>query len=205
VAGSAVATVAEKRPSSNSTAYHIVAEGRPIPLLSRLYNLYYKLDTLLDTSTLLPHRGSLYSEEGGDKRTAITQFDRASNRATFEVQAETSGKADFAIPPQAQDGLSTVYVLRAMTLKTGASFTLPVSDSGAMYTAKLDVGPVERVKVPYGEREAWNIAVNVTDAQGTPVTKNGAAWISTDARRLPLKLQGELPVGYFVLMLRDAR
>jgi hypothetical protein len=31
-----------------------------------------------------------------------------------------------------------------------------------------------------------------------------AVWISADARRLPLKLQAELPVGAFVLTLSGA-
>ena len=32
-----------------------------------------------------------------------------------------------------------------------------------------------------------------------------AMWVSTNARRLPLKLQADLPVGTFNLMLREAR
>src|SRR5512135_857979 len=43
-AGTAVATVKEKKSSYNSTAYYIVAEGRPTPLVEKLYSLYYKLD-----------------------------------------------------------------------------------------------------------------------------------------------------------------
>src|SRR4051794_17279675 len=35
-AGTATTTVKEKKPSFNSTAYYIVAEGRPTPLLSKL-------------------------------------------------------------------------------------------------------------------------------------------------------------------------
>src|SRR5579862_5973294 len=63
-AGTVVSTVREKKPSYNSTAYYIVAEGRPTALLSRLYTLYYKMDTLIDAYTLLPQRASIYSEEG---------------------------------------------------------------------------------------------------------------------------------------------
>jgi len=32
-----------------------------------------------------------------------------------------------------------------------------------------------------------------------------AIWISNDARRYPLKMHAELPLGTFVLSLRDAR
>src|SRR5262245_38335665 len=77
VAGTAVMAVAEKKPSFNSTAYSIVAEGRPVPLVARLYSLYYKMDSLVDSFTLLSQRGSLFSEEDDQKQTAVTRFDRA--------------------------------------------------------------------------------------------------------------------------------
>src|SRR3712207_423352 len=49
VAGTATSTVVEKRAADNSTAYFIVAEGRPLPLIERIYALYYKMDTMLDS------------------------------------------------------------------------------------------------------------------------------------------------------------
>src|SRR4051794_19352068 len=64
VAGTATSTVIEKRVSNNSSAYYIVAEGRPLPLIARLYALYYKMDTLFDSATGLSQRSSLYTEEG---------------------------------------------------------------------------------------------------------------------------------------------
>jgi hypothetical protein len=45
VAGAATVRVVEKKPSFNSTAYYIVVEGKPVPLVAKLYNLYYKMDT----------------------------------------------------------------------------------------------------------------------------------------------------------------
>ncbi len=89
-AGTAVATVKEKKPSFSSTAYYIVAEGRPTPLLSKLYSLYYKMDTLLDSYTLLPQRGSVYTEEGKRHRFKTTQFDRAAKKVNFEYKADTT-------------------------------------------------------------------------------------------------------------------
>src|SRR5687767_2751847 len=88
IAGTAVSTVVEKKPSYGSTAYYIVAEGRPLPFIARLYALYYKMDTLLDSVTTLSQRSSLYTEEGTRHRTATTHFDRKSRRALFELQAE---------------------------------------------------------------------------------------------------------------------
>ena len=63
----------------------------------------------------------------------------------------------------------------------------------------------ERVTVPFGETAAWCLRGAISDAQGQTAWKNIAVWISSDARHLPVKLQAELPVGSFVLALRDAR
>src|SRR5687768_18577771 len=79
-AGTATVAVKEKKPSYGSTAYYIIAEGRPTSLVSKLYTLYYKADTLLDSYSLLPQRGSLYSEEGKRHRMKTTVFNQAAKR-----------------------------------------------------------------------------------------------------------------------------
>ena len=91
------------------------AEGRPTPLL--LYDLYDKADTLLDVYSLQPQRSSIYSEEGKRHRTKVTILDRPAKKAHYEVQTRTVMRKDLAIPSSTADVLSTIYALRAMTLK----------------------------------------------------------------------------------------
>ena len=204
-AGTAVATVKEKKSSFNSTAYYIVAEGRPTPLVAKLYTLYYKLDTLLDSYTLLPQRGSVYSEEGKRHRFRTTQFDRSARKAFFEYKTTTTAKDEFVVSPVVQDALSAVYVLRAIPFKAGDRMTMPVSDNGQNYKVQLDIGTSERVKTRMGEVSAWKVKPTVSDSNNRPVGRNLAIWMSDDARRLPVKFQAELPVGTFNLVLREAR
>jgi len=203
-AGSASVVVKEKKPSYNSTAYYIVAEGRPTPLLSKLYTLYYKLDTLLDSYTLLPQRGSVYSEEGKRHRFKTTQFDRGAKKIFFEYRADTTVKADFPTSPVTQDALSAIYVLRAIPLKAGDRMTMPVSDNGINYKVQFEVARQERVRTALGDQSAWKLNLSVFDDRNAPVGRNVAIWIGDDARRLPLKLQADLPVGSFNLALRSA-
>lgn len=205
VAGTAVTTVIEKRPSYDSTAYYIVVEGRPLPILAKLYNLYYKMDSLLDSRSLLSQRGSLYSEEGNDHQLGATRFDRAARRAFFEHKDDDTVTSDLAVPPQTQDGLALLYALRAKTYKAGDRVTTPVADGGSLYTVSAAVATLEKVRVPLDEFSAWHLKINIVDAREQPVWKNIVVWITNDARRLPVKLQAELPVGQFVLALRAAR
>lgn len=204
-AGTAVMTVKEKKPSYNSTAYYVVAEGRPTPLVSKLYSLYYKLDTLIDAYTLLPQRGSSYSEEGSRHRFRTTVFDRVAKKAFFEFRTTSSVKADFPVSPDVQDALSALYVLRAIPFRAGDRFTIPVSDNGDSYRVRVDVGGPEGLTTPLGRMKAWRLAPTISDSKNQRVGRNLSIWLSDDARRLPLKLEAELAVGSFVLTLRDAR
>jgi hypothetical protein len=185
-AGTAVARVENREPVDGNPAYHIVAEGRPVPLVSKLYALDYKMETLLDTATLLPRRASVYIEEGKRKRTRPTEFDRK--------QA-----------PAAVDPLAALYALRARALKSGAGLTMPVIDNGTTYQVRLEVGAVETVSVQGRSVPAWRVAVEATDPAKQRAGKNMAVWISTDERRLPAKLQADLSIGSFTMMLRDVR
>ena len=198
VAGSATARVVENKGG----AYAIVVEGRPVPMLARLYNLYYRMESLLDSGTLLSQRGTLYSEEGSDKTTGTTRFDRPARRAFYERQAaDTNSKIDFPIPAGTQDGLAAFYAIRAHAFKAGERFSIPVTDSGgtpcrSTSRRRSDQGAGWRV-------QRRKLTVGITDAQGQPVWKNIALWVSNDAAVFP-KMQAELPVGSFVLVLREA-
>jgi hypothetical protein len=204
-AGTAVAPVKEKKPSFNSTAYYIVAEGRPASIVAKLYTLYYKLDTLLDSYTLLPQRGSVYSEEGGRHRFKVSRFDHAAHRVAFEYQSTNTAADDFPIAPYTQDVLSAIYVLRAVPLKAGDVITMPVTDDGLNYKLRVNVGAVEPVKTPLSEVSAWRLKLSIFDREGRLQGRNVAMWLSDDPRRLPMKFQAELPLGTFNLNLREVR
>jgi hypothetical protein len=206
VAGSAVSRVIERRPSYNSTAYYIVAEGRPIPLITRFYAVYYKMDALLDSFSLLSQRTSLYTEENTRKRYSSTLFNRPARKADFEYRADEDPiKEQIAVPAGVQDGLSTLYTLRTRTFKAGDRLSIPVMDEGMLYTVNVAVRAPEPITVPFGQMSAWNLGITILGPDNQPVGQNVGAWISTDNRRLPLKLQASLPVGDFALVLRSVQ
>ena len=200
-AGTATVTVKEKKPSYNSVAYYMVAEGRPTSLLSKLYTLYYKADTLIDVYSLLPQRGSLYVEEGKRRRMKTTLFDQAKRQAKYEVQTATRVERTLALPPMTQDSLSALYVLRCIPMKPGDKFNMPVTDSGDTYKVQMQVAGLESVKTPLGTMNALKIVPVISGSKGEP-PRGLAIWISDEPRRLPLKVEAQLAVGKFVVSLR---
>ena len=199
-AGTATLKVMEKKPSYGSDAYYIVADGRPTPLLSKLYDLYYKADTLLDVYTLLPQRASLYSQEGKRRRMKVTMFDHAAKKAQYEVQTRTVEKKDLAIAPNTQDPLSAIYMLRTIALKAGDTFMVPIANGGETYDVQFQIAGVERVKTRIGDLRAWKITP-VLPSGNSSGARRFTLWLSDDARRLPVLLQAQLAVGSFDLTL----
>lgn len=204
-AGTAVSRVVEKKSAAGSTAYDIVADGRPVPLVARFYPVYYKMVSLLDSFSILSVQTSSYSEENGRKRESNTWFDRVARRAVYEAPTDSTAKQNFDIPPNVQDGLATLYAIRGRAFRAGEHFTIPVADDGSLYTVEFVTQQPERVRVPMGDLEAWGLRLTILDEKQQPAATNSAVWISTDPRRLPVKLQSDLPVGSFVLALRDAQ
>ncbi len=203
-AGTATITVQEKKPSYGSTAYYVVADGRPTPLVSKLYTLYYKVDTLLDVFSLLPQRGSVYSEEGKRHRMKTTTFDQTAKKAQYEVQTATLVKKELRVPSYTQDALGALYVLRSIPLKTGDKFAMPVCDNGNVYTVQVSVGAIESVKTGMGTLQAIKVTPLIKAASGASPGRGLAIWFSTDSRKLPVRIEAGLAVGTFNLVLRQA-
>ena len=202
-AGTATLAVQEKKPSYGSVAYYIVAEGQPGALLSTLYDLYYKADTLLDAYSLLPQRGSVFSREGKRQRMKTTMFNQTANTAQYEVQTRTVVKKDLKLPAYSQDPLGAIYVLRALTLKAGDRFSLPICDAGETYKVDIAVAAPEPVKSGVGEVRAWRITPALPKDQAS-TARRLTLWLSDDPRRLPVKMEAQLAVGSFQLTLRTA-
>ncbi len=202
-AGTVVLNVEAKRPSYNSTAYYVVAEARTEGLLAKLYTLYYKADSLIDSFTMLPQRGSVFSQEGGRQRMRITTFDHGRKQGRFEMQTASKMVKDVGLGTATQDLLSSLYALRTIAPKAGEKFTMPVSDSGWLYQVRWTIGQVESVKVASGQSvQALRATPRVTNEKGETVGGGSVLWLATDGTYKPVRLEAAAPVGRIVLALK---
>lgn len=203
-AGTARIVVRERRPVGPSTAYHVVAEGQATGFVARLYHVYYKSDTELDSRSLLPHRASLYREEGQRRRTKVTRFDRAAGRAEFESTGADPGRVSLAVPAGSHDPLSALFAIRMLDMRPSLAVQIPVASNGRLYTVRVTVHGRETIQTPFGARAAWRITPaiqQVDEAGGEP--RRIALWLSDDAQRVPLRVEADMPVGTFNLVLRQ--
>lgn len=206
-AGTATVTVeALEGDRDGSSVYRLVAEGEPIALLQRLYTLHYRAVTLVDARTGLPRRAEIVSREGNRRRTKVTTFDQARGRARYEVHTATVVSRDVTTGSRVHDALSALHAIRRLPLRAGATETLRVSDSGEVYHVQVRVAGRETIATPIGARDAWRLVPEIVDAdERREAARAIVVYVSADARRLPLRMAAELPVGTFSATLRDVR
>lgn len=205
-AGTATMRVQERRPLGGSrAAYILVAEGKPGSILSKLYDLYYKAETQLDTRSLLPLTASVFSKEGSRTRIKTTHFRGAGRTADYEVRTSTVSKRRLSVQPFTQDALSAIYVLRTLPFKAPDTMRMPVTSGGDVYRATINYGRPETVSTGAGSFQAWKVSINAIDQDGKPAARGMTVWFSNDARKLPVKMEAGLPVGAFTLTLAGVR
>jgi hypothetical protein len=200
-AGTATLSVKERRPiGRGASAYDIIGEGRPSTLLDKLFHVYYKAESLLDTRALQPSIFTVYSDERGRTKLRTMRF---VSRTSIEYEPKASAPREtYTIPALSQDPLSAIYVMRAISFKAGQVLTMPVVDGGDVYNAKWQIAGPETVTTGIGAVSAWRLTPTLTDAKGKPIlNRRVTLWMSNDARKLPLKFQAGLPVGSFTFTL----
>ena len=200
-AGTAAMTVKERRSAGpGATSYDLVAEGKPGSLLDKLYHVYYKAESFLDTRTLQPSVATVFSDERGRQKTRTTRF---TGRTSIEFEPKANAPREkHTTPALSQDPLSAIYVVRALPLKAGQVFTMPVVDGADAYNVKWQIAGPEPMSSPLGTVSAWRVTPTLLDGQGKAIAnKRVTLWLSNDARKLPLKFQVALPVGSFTLTL----
>ena len=203
-AGSATLSVKDRRPAGPGVAvYDLVAEGWPTSLLDKLYHVYYKAETLLNTATLQPAFATLYSDERGRTRLKSLRF-LSATRTEFQPKAGAP-KEQRAVPAGTLDPLAAVYVMRQIPLKAGQPVTMSIIEDTIVYTVRWQIAAPESLTTDLGTFSAWRLTPLVTDTRGKPVANRQiVVWISDDARRLPVKFQAGLAVGSFTLTLTHA-
>jgi hypothetical protein len=144
---------------------------------------------------LLPSRQEYHVREGRRATDRTTRFDRSAG--TFTV----GDGEPRPLPPGARDGLSAWFHARTLPLAAGYRARLSVVEAGRAYDVDARVERVERITIGGREIEAFRLALLVARASEPGEIARAVAWVSTDARRLPLAVDLDTALGSFRLEL----
>lgn len=171
---------------------------------------YSVRDTLLGQMNIVTMEPSYYEKithEGGEYKRDLINYTRRGNHVSAVCQRwkQKSKKQDLTrseISLEAEgltlDMLSSFYYMRSLdyaAMKSGDKKELTVFSGKRKERLTITYHGREDVKIDKTVYPAYKISFSFTGEGGKKSSDDMEAWISTATDRIPLKLEGKLPVG----------
>lgn len=174
----------------------------------RFYRVRDTLRGTMDRSTLEPDFYEKISHEGGQYKHDVIRYDRSSDgyvsaTCTRKRQKKSGDKVSVSeITLEATgltlDMLSSYYYMRSIdytSMKPGESVELTVFSGKRKESLTIKYIGEEQVKIDDKGYPCYAISFRFTGEGGKKTSDDMFAWISTGPDRVPMKLEGKLPVG----------
>lgn len=187
--------------------YNIRLTGKTKPWADKFYTVR---DTLVSVVTKKDFRPKSYTKtahEGGKYSLDVIDYEYAGSVVGGKVKKhreDSKGNVkqkEFQLTASGEtfDMLSVFYWLRTIDVDNLAKGKkLKASLFSGSYSETVTIWKVgeEKLKMRDGAmRDAWHLKFTFTSKGGKKSSDDMDAWISTDSRHIPLKLQGSLPLG----------
>jgi hypothetical protein len=180
--------------SGGTDSRHFALDVASTSWAAALYDVRGRIESWTGND-LLPFRQEYHVRGGRHSTDRTTRFDWSSR--TFTV----SDGDRLPLASGARDGLTSWFHARTLPLAAGYRTSLLVIEAGRTYDVDVRVEGIERIPVGGRESEAFRLALVVARASDRGEIARAVAWVSADARRLPLAVDLETALGSFRLDL----
>jgi len=146
----------------------------------------------MTSERLLPLQHRETVAEG--RRTVDRQLEFDADRREVRM---TTGGATVTLPlvRDARDPISALFYVRTLPLAPGTHVVLPLTDNGRRSQLDVTVGATEMIVAGGRTWQAWKVAPRITARVERQAPLAIAAWLSADARRIPLVFDVTGPFG----------
>ena len=199
-------SVSLKTSGTSQPEFKSILTASTAPWAEKIYSVR---DTLLGTiasDSFLPSRYERIAHEGGRFSHDILEYTRAGNSVQADAQvwrnkkkeAMTFDKKLHQAEGTTLDMLSSFYFMRSLnfdTMKPGDSVKMNIFSGKKKEFLTIHYQGTDNEKIGKQKYPCYHITFTFTQEGGKISSDNMDAWISTESRRIPLLLEGKLPVG----------
>lgn len=173
----------------------------------RFYSVRDTLSGRIAKGTFLPSYYEKAAHEGGDYEHNILRYRRSGNTTTADVTVARKRKKDSAIRRETKthsaagttiDMLSSFYFMRKLDyarMKKGETVSVNVFSGKQKERLTIHYEGIEEIEVNKKKYKCFHITFTFTSKNGKKTSDNMDAWISMTPGKIPLLLEGKLPVG----------
>jgi hypothetical protein len=198
-AGSAWLEVGPMETYKGRSCYHITSRAESNDVMSRIYKVRDRIDSLIDAEGLYTWRYKKRIREGGYERDYDILYEPHSGRTTYADGLKFDAK------PWSKDGLAAFYYVRHLPLEVGKDLVVTHHSDRRSNDILVKVHGRETVKVPAGTFDCF-IIEPVMESGG--LFKNSgrlSIWVTADDRRIPVLMKSKIPVGSIDAVLQEVR
>ncbi len=190
-----------------SPEFRALLTARTAKWADRFYLVRDTLKGSIAKDTFYPSYYEKIAREGGDFNHDILVYDRSGSEVKADVTVARKKKKAKTVKRSTKtltssgptlDMLSAFYFMRSFdfaNLHEGQMVKLTVFSGREKEILTIHFDNRDRVKIGKKEYDAFHITFTFTSGDGRKTSDNMDAWISTGPERIPLLLEGKLPVG----------
>ena len=184
-------------------AYHFAMITKTSSTIDHIYKVRERQDSYCDigmTHSILYKKVS----EGEHPRDVIVNFYWKTLEATRSNFGEKM--APVHIVPGTFDIVSLYYVIRLKDIKENSLIEIPISEGDNNIMVKASVAEREMIKIDEKTYDTFKVIPDMEKLESQQVVKKGDVpeliiWFTADDKRIPVKIQSKVKVGYFVFEL----
>jgi hypothetical protein len=187
----------------NIKAYHFAMIMKTSPTIDHIYKVRERQDSYCDigmTHSILYKKVS----EGEHPRDVVVNFYWDKLEATRSNFGEKM--APVHIVPGTFDTVSLYYIIRLKDIKENSLIEIPISEGDNNIIVKARVTKREMIKIDEKMYDTFEVIPDMEKLESQHVVKKGDVpeliiWFTADDKKIPVKIQSKVKVGYFVFEL----
>jgi len=181
-------------------AFHFKAKLTSADFYKYIYALDDVIESYVATDTFLPIKYSLVQRESGKNVDDLQLFDHEQLKTFIWYKRDKKGKItnrkkSAFIPRFMQDSFSSLFFVRGLPMQIGNIYEFPVVTRGKIWTLKMQVESLEKVKIMGAEIKAIKVRAE-TRFPGILKKKGEIVfWYSADSDKRLLKFSAKIKIG----------
>lgn len=176
----------------------VKTEAKTTGLIKAVFPLMLRGHTILDSDGGRIIENRVTDKGRSNEKETITRFDFATGMMNHEDKLRPERNKVRELPyPTPLDYASAILQIRGWDLSKGSRHSLFISSSGKFYLIEMETKGIESLSTQFGRIEAFRVEPVSAFPQSKIFREGGkmAIWVSSDPRRIPLRLDVNTSIG----------
>lgn len=190
---------------NDGTHYHAQLAAKTVPWADKVFRVRDTLQSTMKRPSCVPEIYKKITHEGAQYNYDVVRYSRNGNEVTGYAERKRSKDngpvtvTDTVLHATGRtvDMLSVFYYLRTIDfddMSDGTTFKVNVFSGKSVEQLTVRYCGIENVDLSGKRWTAYRLSFTFT-MKGRTTSDAMDTWISTDAQRIPIKLEGQLPLG----------